>query len=61
MAWITTALAQMWSIVTSCVTFIIGDGTENNPGQPLLQLFLVAGLIAVGFRIFRSAKKAARK
>lgn len=63
MAWITTALTEIWKIVTQCVQFIIGGGAEgsNLTGQPILQLFLVAGLIPIGFRIFRSAKKAARR
>ena len=53
MAWISSMLTEMWTIVTSCVTFLTGNA--------LFQLFLVAGLIPIGFRIFRSAKKAARK
>lgn len=53
MSWITTALAELWTIVSGCVTFMTGN--------ELLQIFLVAGLVVIGFRIFRSAKKAARK
>lgn len=64
MSWITTALTQLWTIVTQCVQFIIGGGAEGTAlenGNGLLQIFLVASLVVIGFRIFRSAKKAARK
>ena len=53
MTWITTALEDLWTVVSGCVTFMTGN--------TLMQVFLVAGLVAIGFRIFRSAKKAARK
>lgn len=64
MAWITSGLSTIWTIVTQCVQFIIGGGAEGTAlasGNSLLQLFLVAGLIPVGFGIFRSAKRAARR
>ena len=64
MSWITTALTTLWTVVTQCVQFIVGGGatgTVLENGNPLLQVFLAAGLVAIGFRIFRSAKKAARK
>lgn len=53
MTWITTMLAHMWTIVTGCVNQLVT--------VELFQLFLVAGLIPIGFRIFRSAKRAARR
>lgn len=64
MTWITTGLAEIWKIVQQGVQFIIGGGAEGTAlenGNTLLQLFLVAGLIPIGFRIFRSAKRAARR
>lgn len=53
MEWITSGLTEIWNIVSGCVTFLTGNA--------LMQLFLVAGLIPIGFRIFRSAKRAARR
>lgn len=53
MTWITDNLPHIWDIVSGCVTQL----TTNS----LFQLFLVAGLIPIGFRIFRSAKRAARR
>lgn len=64
MTWITDGLTEIWKIVTQAVQFMIGGGTAGTPladGNDLLKLFLVAGLIPIGFRIFRSAKRAARR
>ena len=49
---VTSALTQLWEVVTSCVTFISGNA--------ILMVLLVASLVAVGFKIFKKAKKAAR-
>ena len=62
MTWITTSLTEVWKIVADCIEFITGTSGENGkPGQPILQLFLVAGLIPMGFRIFKKAKSAAKR
>lgn len=48
-----TAVSSVMSVVGSCVTFLLG--------QPLLLFFLAAGLVPVGFAIFKSAKRAAKR
>lgn len=51
-AWITTALNNLWSVVTDCIDKITGND--------FLAILLVASLVVVGFKIFKKAKKAAR-
>lgn len=54
MTWevVETALTNVWSIVSSCVTFITG--------QPVMLTLFAASLVPIGFKIFRKAKKAVR-
>jgi len=49
---ITTSLTQVFAILTSCVNFITGN--------PVLMICFVAGLVPLGFGIFRAAKHAAK-
>lgn len=53
MTWLTTAVATLWTTVTDCITHMTGD--------TYLALFLAGSVIALGFKIFRSAKKSAKK
>ena len=46
---LTNALASVWEIVGSAVDFI----AEN----PILMVCFVAGLVPVGFKIFKKARK----
>lgn len=48
-ATITGALSNIWDVVDSCI--------ENVAQNPLLLTMLCAGLIPVGFRIFRKARR----
>lgn len=54
MTWtaIEAALTNVWSVVESCITFITGNAA--------LMMLFVAGLIPIGFKIFRKAKKSVR-
>lgn len=49
---VSTALDQLWTVLTRCVTFI----TSNE----ILMTMFVASLVVVGFKIFKRAKKAAK-
>lgn len=49
---ITTALKTVWDIVESCVTFI----SDN----PIMMVLLVAGMVPVGFKIFKRAKRSVK-
>lgn len=49
---ISTALTNLWTVVSGCVTFITGND--------ILMIMLVSSLVVVGFRIFKKAKKAAK-
>lgn len=54
MTWagIESALTNVWGVVESCITFITGNAA-------LMALF-VAGLVPIGFKIFRKAKKSVK-
>ena len=53
MTWLTTAIATIWTTVTDCITHMTSDS--------YLALFLAASVIGLGFKIFRSAKKTAKR
>ena len=53
MTWLTTAIATIWTTVTDCITHMTGN--------EYLALFLAGSVIALGFKIFRSAKKSAKR
>lgn len=48
---ITASLTQIWSLADGAVEFITGND--------LLMIFLTAGLVGIGFRVFRKAKRTA--
>lgn len=54
MTWagVEAALENVWGIVESCITFITGNAA--------LMVIFVAGLVPIGFKIFRKAKKSVR-
>lgn len=54
MTWadVTGALTNCWTLVTDCVDFF----TQN----AALMVMFVGGLVPVGFKIFRKAKRAAK-
>lgn len=52
-----TAIITALTDVTGLVSTVFGVITEN----PVLLFFTAAGLLPVGFGIFRMAKRAARK
>lgn len=54
MTWaaIEAALANVWGVVDSCITFITGNAA--------LMCLFVAGLVPIGFKIFRKAKKSVK-
>lgn len=45
---------------TSNVTDIVGKALNVMTGNPALMTIFTAGLLTVGFRVFRKAKRAAR-
>ena len=49
---VTAALTTVWSVVDGCVDFITGNA--------VLMVIFVAGLVPIGFRIFRKAKNSVR-
>lgn len=51
-ATVSGALGNVWDIVGDCV--------EHIAGNPVLLTCLCAGLIPIGFRIFRKARKSVR-
>lgn len=54
MAWtdITTALANVWDLV--------GDSIDFMKDNVVLMAVLAAGLVPIGFRIFKKAKRAVK-
>lgn len=52
MSAIMTAMTDVISLVSKCFDVMVGN--------PVLLFFVAAGLVPVGFEIFRSAKNAAR-
>lgn len=52
-SWLTTAMSSLWDVVTTCI--------ENMTGNAYLAMFLAGSVIVLGFKIFRSAKRTARK
>ena len=53
LSWLTTAIGDLFNVVSTCITQITGDA--------FLAMFLAASAVTLGFRIFRSAKKTARR
>lgn len=51
--WLTTAIASLWTVVTDCIS--------NMTTNDYLALFLAGSVIMLGFKIFRSAKKTAKR
>ena len=51
-ATVSSALTNVWSLVESCLNFIV----SNN----VFVVMFAAGLIPIGFKIFRKAKKAVK-
>ena len=51
MEWLTTALETIGTLITQSISIITGN--------PILAVFLGAGLLAVGFRVFKKARKTA--
>lgn len=51
--WLTTAIESLWTVVTDCISQM----TTNS----YLALFLAGSVIMLGFKIFRSAKKTAKR
>ena len=49
---VSTALTTVWSVVNGCVEFITGNA--------VLMVIFVAGLVPIGFKIFRKAKNSVR-
>lgn len=54
MTWelVSGALTNVWTIVSSCVTFIVSN--------ELFLVLLAGGLIPLGFRVFRIAKRSVK-
>lgn len=55
----TTGIAVVLNGVTTLTT-LMGDVWDVMVANPLLVVFLAASLLAVGIRVFRSVKRAAR-
>lgn len=49
---VSTALTTVWELVGSCVDFI--------GKNPVLMVLFVAGLVPMGFRIFKRAKNSVK-
>ena len=45
---------------TSTLATLVGDVWDIMTANPILTLFICAGLVTLGFSIFRKAKRAAR-
>ena len=53
LAWLSTAISDLFNVVSTCITQITGNA--------FLAMFLAASAVTLGFRIFRSAKKTAKR
>ena len=53
LAWLTTAISDLFNVVTDCINTMTGNA--------FLAMFLAASAVTVGFRIFRSAKRTAKR
>lgn len=53
LSWLTTAITDLFNVVSTCITQLTGNA--------FLAMFLAASAVSIGFRIFRSAKRTARK
>ena len=54
MTWanITGALTNVWTVVDSCIDFIVDN--------PALMMLFAAGLVPVGFKLFKKAKRSVK-
>lgn len=52
--------AESITSAMTTVTSIVGDAISLISGNAVLMVFLVAGLVPIGFHIFRSAKNSVK-